>query len=73
MDDDVYYKLKINMVKDQKDDTSNCGFYVIKFLDDRFDGKSFKDASMFSKIDFSKVKDNSKQGEKAIEKYKNYI
>ena len=73
MEDDVYYKLKINMVKDQSDDTSNCGFYAIGFLDKRFNGKSFKDASLFSKLNMKEYKDDTIKGEKEIEKYKNYI
>jgi hypothetical protein len=32
MIDDVYYKLKVNMVNDQSDTSANCGYFAVDFL-----------------------------------------
>lgn len=58
--DDVYYKLKINRIKDQRNDTSTCGQFTIKFLSDMYDGKKFKEASGY---------DNTLKGEGMINEY----
>ena len=67
MEDNVYYKFKVNMIKDQSDDSSNCGYFVINFLDKRLNGGKFKEASFWQEVDAST------RGEKEIEKYKSYI
>jgi len=67
MDDDLLYKVKINTVKDQSDDTSNCGYFAIKFLVDRFEGKDFKNSSFYNNID------KSDKGEKDIKKFKKFL
>ena len=67
MDDNVYYKFKVNMVKDQSDSSSNCGYFAINFLDKRLNGVKFKEASFWREVD------ESRKGEKDIEMYKNYI
>ena len=67
MDDNVYYKFKVNQVKDQSDDSNNCGYFAMKFLMDRFDDKKFKKASHYDRVDLSKL------GEKQIKKFKNYL
>lgn len=67
MEDNVYYKFKVNMIKDQSDDSSNCGYFAINFLDKRLNGGKFKEASFWEEVDASG------QGEKEIEKYKSYI
>lgn len=59
-----YMKLKINMIKQQSDDTNNCGFFAMKFLIDMFKNKKFKEACMVDKSD---------AGEYEIEKFKNYL
>ena len=64
IDPELYLKIKVNNIKDQANDTANCGFFVAKFLIDMFKGKKFKQASRF---------DNSKIGEENIEKFKNYL
>ncbi len=60
-------KIKENKVVHQKDSTSNCGFFCMKFLIDRFRGKSFADASGYD----DRVKINhASHDEKEIEKFK---
>ena len=61
-------KVKENKVIHQKNSSSNCGWFACKFLIDRFRGKSFSEATGFN--DNQKIND-SKQGEKQIEKIKN--
>lgn len=60
----TYMKLKINMIKQQADDTENCGFFSCAFLINRFKNKPFKNASFADKSDI---------GEYEIEKFKNYL
>lgn len=67
MEDNVYYKFKVNMIKDQSDDSSNCGYFAINFLDKRLNGGKFKEASLWQEVDASG------KGEKEIERYKSYI
>lgn len=52
-------KFKINKVKHQGN-SNNCGWFSMKFLIDRFNGKSFKEATGF------------KGGEAVIERFKDY-
>lgn len=59
-----YMKLKVNLIKSQRDDTNSCGFFASKFIIDRFKNKPFKEASMVDKSDI---------GEYNIEKFKNYL
>jgi len=62
-----YLKYKINSVcwQGKKDGTnkesSNCGYFAVKFLIDRLRGKSFQESTCY---------DASKEGEKNIEKFK---
>ena len=64
IDPNTYMKLKINMIKQQADDTENCGFFACKFIIDRFKNKAFKNAC---------GSDKSDMGEYEIEKFKNYL
>ena len=59
--DPLYYKLKVNRLKLQLDTSSNCGAFAIKFLEDRYSGKAFKESSGF----VSRVR----EGEKSIRSY----
>ena len=61
MHDPLYYKLKINRFKRQANDTSTCGAFSIKFLEDMYAGKKFKEASGFQ--------DQHVEGEKQIDKF----
>src|SRR5688572_14574459 len=42
---DNLLKLKVNYVKQQAERSENCGHFCIRFLVDRFHGKSFADAT----------------------------
>lgn len=59
-----YLKLKVNKIKEQSDNTNNCGFFAMAFLVKMFKGKKFKDSTMTQNSDF---------GEKQIEKFKTYL
>ena len=59
--DPLYYKLKINMLKYQTDKTSTCGAFALRFIDDMYSGKPFKEASGFV--------DEHVAGEKSIRRY----
>ena len=59
--DPLYYKLKINMLKYQSDKTSTCGAFALRFIDDMYSGKPFKESSGFV--------DMHGQGEKGIRRY----
>lgn len=68
MNPEVMFLYKQNMVKRQDDDTSNCGFHVIDFIDKRNRGVPFHEATGFDEII-----DNSEEGEEEIEKFKSYL
>ena len=65
MHPDFYFKFKTNMVKQQADNTDDCGFFCTKFLLDMFRGKPFRQASGFDDCHIG--------GQKMIEKFKKYI
>ena len=61
-------KVKENRVVHQSDNTSNCGWFCVRFLIDRFRGKSFSEATGYDE----KIKINHiNKDEKEIEKFKN--
>lgn len=60
------YQLKINNVKWQKDNSNRCGWHSMRFLIDRYKGKSFKEATKF------KIIENA-LGEKQIIAFQNKI
>lgn len=68
MNPEKMFLYKQNMVKHQSDSSSNCGHFVLKFIDDRANGVSWSKAT-----GFDDVIDKSKDGEKMIEKYKSYL
>ena len=47
---DTYLKYKINEQKQQSVSSKNCGWYVIKFLSDRYNGVTFKKATHYQPI-----------------------
>ena len=59
MADPFYFKLKINRIKFQANDTSTCGPFA--FIADMYAGKQFKVATRFT--------DQHLEGEKSIRKY----
>ena len=65
--DNIMYKVKVNMVRDQSEKTENCGYFAVNFLINRFKGKKFKNASLYDKID------QSGEGENDIKKFKTFL
>ena len=61
LDDPVYYKLKVNQIKYQSNDSSTCGAFALRFIADMYDGKPFKEATGFV--------DKHLDGEKSIRSY----
>jgi len=59
-----YLQFKINRVKKQNGNSNNCGYFAIKFLQDRYAGKHFKDCTDF------KIIEDSIKGEKEIRTFK---
>ena len=60
---DAYVKCKINQVKQQSISSSNCGWYCIKFILERINDISFKEATKYKKIgqneqDIKEIKKN---------------
>jgi hypothetical protein len=64
IDSDKLMLFKDNIVKHQSNDTNTCGHFAIKFLEDRFNGVPWTEAT-----DFYKCLDQSKTGERLIKKY----
>jgi hypothetical protein len=78
MNPEMYFKFKPNMIRRQDIKKSSCGWHSMKFLDDRYNGIAFHDASGYDDfIEQNKGADNSLDGEKDIDDYKkkytNYI
>jgi len=61
LDAKTYLKLKENRVKQQHDDSDNCGYFCMNFITSRMRGKPFTEASGF---------DESVKGEADIHKFK---
>jgi hypothetical protein len=61
LDAKTYLKLKENRVKQQHDDSDNCGYFCMNFITSRMRGKPFTEASGF---------DESVKGENDIHKFK---
>lgn len=72
MNPEMYFKFKQNMLRRQKLTKSTCGFHAMKFVEDRMNGIPFSEASGYDGfIEKQKGADDSTDGEKQIEKYKN--
>lgn len=63
----TYLKFKENKVKQQDDRTSNCGYFAMRFIIDRFRGKSFAEATGYNDAIINKVGMNEKEIEKLKE------
>ena len=61
MADPLYFKLKINRIKLQANDTSTCGPFALKCIADMYANKQFKVATRFT--------DEHVSGEKSFRKY----
>lgn len=79
MNPSMMFKYKQNMLRRQSKMTSNCGHHAIKFLDDRFNGIPYADATGYTDYmeKHSSPPDDSQDGEKdiakTIKKYESYI
>jgi hypothetical protein len=79
MNPSMMFKYKQNMLRRQSKLTSSCGHHSIKFLDDRYNGVPYADATGYTDYmeQHSSAPDDSQDGErdiaKAIKKYESYI
>lgn len=79
MNPEMMFKYKQNMLRRQSKLTSNCGHHAIKFLDDRYNGVPWSEATGYDSYmeGLSSAPDDSKDGEKDIAKhmkiYESYI
>jgi hypothetical protein len=77
MNPENYFLFKVNNLKRQPDGTASCGWHSIKFLDDRYQGVGWDDATGYNDYMDKHRPDDSKDGERDVknyfEKYKSYI
>lgn len=79
MNPEVMFKYKQNMLRRQSKMTSNCGHHAVKFLDDRFNGIPYSEATGYDDYmeSLNNAPDGSRDGEKEIasyiKKYESYI
>jgi len=74
-----YFKFKYNLLRRQNYNKSNCGYHVMKFIEDRFNGIPFSEASGYD--DYMKKQkgagyepiDDSIDGEGDLKSYENKI
>ena len=71
MNPEMYFKFKPNMIRRQDIKKSTCGFHAMKFLDDRYNGVPFHEASGYDDFILQhKGADGSADGEADVEQYK---
>lgn len=79
MNPSMMFKYKQNMLRRQSKLTSNCGHHAIKFLDDRYNGVPYADATGYTDYmeRMNSAVDDSNDGEKdiakTIKKYESFI
>jgi hypothetical protein len=79
MNPSMMFKYKQNMLRRQSKMTSNCGHHAIKFLDDRFNGVPWSEATGYDDYmeRLNSAPDDSHDGEKdiakAMKRYESYI
>lgn len=79
MNPEMMFKYKQNMLRRQSKLTSNCGWHAVKFLDDRYNGVPFSQATGYDDYmdSLNNAPDGSRDGEKQIasyiKKYESYI
>lgn len=71
MNPSMMFKYKQNMLRRQSKMTSNCGWHSVKFLDDRYNGVPWSEATGYDDYmaQHSSAPDDSNDGEKDISKY----
>jgi hypothetical protein len=67
-----YFLFKENMVKHQNDDTNTCGHHSIRFLEKRYNGDSWAEASGFNKC-LDQADKKEKEIMKSVKKYENFL
>jgi len=65
---EVYLKFKINKIIQQRSNSKNCGFFVIRFIIDRLSGIPFKECTGYSDV-VNSEKNISKFKKKLQEKF----
>lgn len=74
---EYYLKLKTNSVMLQNNRSSNCGYFALKFIMDRYRNIPFRTATMYDKItgysSDDDVIEGDGEGEKMIRKFKRYL
>lgn len=79
MNPSMMFKYKQNMLRRQSKLSSNCGHHAIKFLDDRYNGVPYADATGYTDYmeRMNSAADDSNDGEKdiakTIKKYESFI
>lgn len=77
MNPENMFKLKINSLQRQSKNMGTCGYHAIKFLDDRFNGVPFSEASGYDDYIEKNKPDHSIDGENdlknKIKKYNMYL
>ncbi len=61
-------KMKINKIAAQRASSNNCGYFAIRFLDSRFNGVPFDEATEFRKRDKDGIINQKAEGEATIKK-----
>jgi hypothetical protein len=71
MNPSMMFKYKQNMLRRQSKMTSNCGWHSVKFLDDRYNGVPWSEATGYTDYmeRLNSAPDDSHDGEKDISKY----
>ena len=79
MNPEMMFKYKQNMLRRQSRLTSNCGYHSLAFIEDRYNGVPWSEATGYDDYmhKLNEVKDDSRDGEKDvmkyIKKYESYI
>jgi hypothetical protein len=69
-----YMKLKVNALRRQDPDSSTCGLHALQFLRDRYDDKSFSEASGYDEYLARTKPDDYQDGESDIRRlYRSYL
>jgi len=70
---EYYFKLKVNNLQTQPDNSPHCGYHAIKFLDDRYNAISFEEASGYSDFIDKFKPDFSELEKEKIKEFKSYL
>ena len=68
MNPEKMFKVKVNSLKRQADNTGTCGYHCIDFLNKRYNGEDWADATGYNSYIEKAKPDDSLQGEKEIDK-----